>query len=110
MALPQPQTVSRQRTNSAAQFGAGSAAPLRAPLRVGVLMDGPDAPLWVHQAIAEILRSEHLELSLFIVNMCEKRGYSSRPALLRAWRWADRRLFKDRRDVLQCERREYNVE
>lgn len=109
MALPQPQTASPQRTK-AAHFGATSPAPLRVPLRVGVLMDGPDAPLWVHQTIAEILRSEHLDLRLIIVNHCEKRGYSSRPALLRAWRWADRRLFKDRRDALRCERREYNVE
>jgi hypothetical protein len=109
MSLPQRQTVPRQGTKIA-HFGESSAAPLRSPLRVAVLMDGPDAPLWVHQTIAEILRSEHLTLSLIIVNMCEKPGYSSRPALLRAWRWADRRLFKERRDVLRCERREYDAE
>lgn len=109
MRLPERQTMSRQQAKSA-NFDAGPAAPLRSHLRVGVLMDGPDAPLWVHETIAEILRSKHLDLSLIIVNRCEKRGYSSRPALLHAWRWADRRLFKERRDVLRCEQREYDAE
>lgn len=103
MGLPQQQTEIEH-------LGEGSTAPMRSPVRVGVLMDGPDAPLWVHQTIGEILRSEHLELSLIIVNPRERRTRSSAPALLRAWRWADSRVFKAPRDVLRCERRDYAVD
>lgn len=92
-----------------AHFGQGAIALARSPVRVGVLIDGPDAPLWVHQTIAEILRSEHLNLSLIVVNVCEN-AYSSRPALLRAWRWMDSRLFEVKHDLLRCERQEYPVD
>ena len=109
MSAPQQQTVSQQRTEIE-HFGESPVAPKRSPLRVGVLMDGPGAPLWVHQTIAEILRSEHLRLGLIVVNMRERRTLSSAPALLRAWRWTDGRVFKARRDVLRCARREYAVE
>lgn len=73
-------------------------------------MDGPDAPLWVHQTISEMLRTEHLELALIIVKLCDGAAENSPPMLLRAWTWADRQLFKGYADALALERREYAVD
>jgi hypothetical protein len=90
---------------------AGSmAARTSSPVRVAVLMDGPAAPVWVHQTIGEILRAEHLELSLLMMKAYDGKAGNSAPVLLRAWTWADRQLFKDYVDALALERREYAVD
>ena len=104
-----PKMARQQRANIAWSCG-DVAAPVGAPIRVGVLMDGPAAPSWVHQTISEILRAEHLELAVLIVKLCDGGAENSPPVLLRAWTWADRQLFKGYADALALERREYAVD
>jgi hypothetical protein len=82
----------------------------RSRLRVAVLMDGPDTPLWVHEAIGEIHRADHLDLAQLIVRLRIANPQASMPALLRVWIWADRHLFKPKVDLLRYERREYSVD
>lgn len=89
---------------------AGTPARVNSTVRVGILMNGPDAALWVHQTIGEIARAEHLELRLLIIKTRGSDAGPTPPVLLRAWSWADRRLFKPYVDALALEHREYAVD
>jgi hypothetical protein len=102
--------LSAQEHPGAVWPAAGITAQRSSPVRVGVLMDGPAAPLWVHQTIAEILRTEHLDLSLLVMKAHDGKAETSAPVLLRAWTWADRQLFKGYLDALALERREYSID
>jgi hypothetical protein len=104
-----PKMSLQQRANIAWSCGS-VAASVGDAVRVGVLMDGPAAPSWVHQTINEILRAEHLQLAVLIVKLCDRGTENSPPVLLRAWTWADRQLFKGHSDALALERREYAVD
>jgi hypothetical protein len=93
-----------------ARFASRPHAPVKSPLRVGVLMDGLDAPLWARKTIEEIVRAEHLALTVVIVKPVGRSAEPLPPALLRLWSWADRRLFKSGVDASALRREGYAVE
>ncbi len=103
MAVPQTQA-------GIAPFVGRPHAPVKSLVRVGVLLDGLDAPLWVRKTIDEIVLAEHLELTLVIVQPVGKGAKPSPAALLSLWSWADRRLFKSEVDAFALRREEYAIE
>lgn len=103
MAVPQEQA-------EIARFASCPHAPVKSPVRVGVLMDGLDAPLWARKTVEEIVRAEHLELTLIIVKPVGQRAEPSPAALFRFWNWVDRRLFKSGADAFALRREEYAIE
>ena len=68
---------------------------LRNPVRVGLLLDTQFAPEWIHKLIEQLLASESVELSLFVLNRTQLASLSQpKSVLFRSWKKVAEWLFR----------------